>query len=57
MSIRVSYEVVSPAVLATIVEKEFEVLCTWRDINEDYFTLVVFDDINREQLQKIIERF
>lgn len=57
MSIRLSYEIISPAVLATIVEKELEVLCTWRDINEDYFSFVVFGDVDKSQVEKIIERF
>lgn len=37
----IEYAKVSPAVLATIVEKAFACLCDWHDIDEDFFEFIV----------------
>lgn len=38
----IEYATISPAVLASIIERGFSCLCNWRDINEDYFEFSVF---------------
>ena len=38
----IKYATISPAVLASIVEHNFNCLCNWYDINEDFFEIVVF---------------
>ena len=37
----IEYTMISPAVLATIVENTFDCLCNWHDVNEDFFEFVV----------------
>ena len=37
----IEYAVISPAVLASRVEKAFSCLCNWKDIDEDYFEFTV----------------
>ena len=60
MDFMVNYEVISPAVLASIVEKQFECLCDWHEIDEDSCLFIVFlpDDskILRIEIQKFIEQ-
>ena len=41
MTVIIEYAVISPAVLATKIEKAFTCLCNWRDIDEDYFEFTV----------------
>ena len=44
------YEVVSPAVLASIIERRAGVVCNWRDVRGgDAFRLWVMGDITPEQ--------
>lgn len=37
----IEYAMISPAVLATIVENTFDCFCDWHDVNEDFFEFVV----------------
>ena len=37
----IKYAMISPAVLATIVENTFDCFCDWHDVNEDFFEFVV----------------
>ena len=41
MTVIIEYAVISPAVLASKIEKAFTCLCNWRDIDEDYFEFTV----------------
>ena len=41
MTVIIEYATISPAVLASKVEKTFSCLCNWRDIDEDYFEFTV----------------
>ena len=41
MTVIIEYATISPAVLASKIEKVFTCLCNWRDIDEDYFEFTV----------------
>lgn len=42
LTVIIDYTVISPAVLATIVERAVSCLCNWKDIDEDYFEFTIF---------------
>ena len=53
-AIVLGYDVTSPAVLASIIEREVGVFCNWKDVRHgDAFRLWVMDDITTEQSGKI----
>lgn len=60
MDFMVKYEVISPAVLASIVEKQFECLCDWHEINEDSCLFIVFlpndSKISRTEIQEFVKQ-
>ena len=41
MTVIIEYATISPAVLASKIEKASTCLCSWRDIDEDYFEFTV----------------
>lgn len=50
----IGYEVTSPAVLASVIEREVGVLCNWRDVRHgEAFRLWVMGDITTEQSAQI----
>ena len=57
-SIIIDYAVVSPAVLATIIERAFKcALCDWFDIDEDSFEFRVMGCDDLEMLEDILAKY
>ena len=54
-SVIMSYEMVSPAVLASVVEKEIGVLCNWREVqNGEGFRLWIMGDYTDKQALQMV---
>lgn len=53
----IDYATTSPAVLANIVEKALNCLCSWTDIDEDFFEFRVYDCSNLVKLEKILAKY
>ena len=53
----ISYERISPVVLANRIERGFECLCVWRDINEDFFELSVFYCEDLDMLEDVLAEY
>lgn len=54
----IEYAVISPAVLASRVERAFEgCVCRWKDIDEDYFEFSVFFCHDLAELEDVLAEF
>lgn len=57
-TVYVEYEMMSPARLELIIKNRFpQVMCKWKDINEDYFEFSVFGIIDLAKLEKVLAEF
>ena len=51
----ISYAVISPAVLATIIEAHFTTaVCNWREVDEDYFEFRVYGVADLPMLEDVL---
>jgi len=53
----IEYAKISPAVLASRIEKAFECLTNWRDIDEDYFEFSVYGRFDLAELEDVLAEF
>lgn len=53
----ISYEKISPVVLANRLEKAFDCLCSWKDINEDFFEFSVYYCKDLEMLEDVLAEY
>lgn len=54
----VSYERISPAVLANIIENRFACMVMLADVNKDYFSISVFaEDEELEKINIFLEKY
>lgn len=53
----IAYERISPAVLANRIEKAFDCLCNWHDIDEDFFEFSVFYCKDLEMLEDVLAEY
>ena len=53
----IEYAVISPAVLASKIEKAFTCLCNWRDIDEDYFEFTVIGACDMNELEDVLAEY
>ena len=55
----IEYAVISPAVLASKVEKAFSCLCNWKDIDEDYyeFTVIGVCAYDMDELEDVLAEY
>ena len=53
----ISYERISPAVLANRIERGFECLCSWRDIDEDFFEFSVWYCKDLDMLEDVLAEY
>lgn len=54
----IDYEKVSPAVLATIIERRFaHSLCNWSDINENSFEFRVYGVADIRDLEDVFAKY
>jgi hypothetical protein len=54
----IDYEKISPAVLASIVERKYaDALCNWSDINEDSFEFRVYGVADIKGLEDVLAKY
>ena len=53
----IEYSVVSPAVLAYIVEKAFNCLCVWHDLGEDAFEFSIYKCADLAMLEDFLAEY
>lgn len=54
----INYSIISPEVLAKIIESAFEgCICLWKDIDEDYFELTAFFCHQLEELEGVLAEY
>lgn len=53
----IAYERISPMVLALRIEKGFECLCNWHDIDEDFFEFSVMYCHDLEMLEDVLAEY
>lgn len=53
----VEYAVISPAVLASRVERAFNCLTSWKDLGEDAFEFSVFGCTDLEMLEDVLAEY
>lgn len=53
----IDYAKISPAVLATMVERAFGCLCSWTDIDEDFFEFRVFYCTELDELEDLLAEY
>lgn len=51
------YALISPAVLAQRVEKAFNCLCSWSDIDEDFFEFRVYGCSDLASLEDVLAEY
>ena len=53
----IEYAVISPSVLASIIEKAFNCLTVWIDLNEDYFEFSVYGCTDLAELEDVLAEY
>lgn len=54
----IEYETISPVVLETTVKRAFPTaMCTWKDVNEDYFEFTVFGVVDLAELEDVLAEY
>ena len=53
----IEYATISPAVLANRIEKAFNCLTNWIDIDEDYFEFSVYGCTNLAELEDVLAEY
>lgn len=54
----IEYETISPAVLEMVVKKAFpQVMCKWKDVDEDFFEFTVFGVADLAMLEDILAEY
>lgn len=53
----IEYAKISPAVLENIIEKAFNCLCAWVDIDEDYFEFSVYGCTELAELEDVLAEY
>ena len=56
-SVIISYEVISPAVLAMKIEKLFNCFCSWKDIDEDFFEFTAWGCLQLASLEDALAQY
>lgn len=53
----IEYARISPSVLANIIEKAFNCLTVWKDLNEDYFEFSVYGCTDLAELEDTLAEY
>ena len=54
----IEYATISPNVLEMIITNAFpEAMCTWKDLDEDYFEFTVFGVLDLAMLEDVIAEY
>lgn len=53
----IEYARISPAVLASRIEKAFDCLTSWRELDEDYFEFSVYGCVALDELEDVLAEF
>ena len=53
----IEYARISPAVLASRIEKAFECLTFWRELDTDYFEFSVYGCVALDELEDVLAEF
>lgn len=53
----IEYARISPAVLASRIEKAFDCLTSWRELDEDCFEFSVYGCVTLDELEDILAEF
>jgi hypothetical protein len=57
-TVQIEYAIISPAVLEMIVKRAFpQSLCSWKDVNEDYFEFTVFGVSDLAELEDVLAEY
>lgn len=53
----IEYARISPAVLASRIEKAFDCLTAWREIDTDYFEFSIYGCVALDELEDVLAEF
>lgn len=57
-TVQIEYATISPSVLEMIVGRAFpQAMCSWKDINEDYFEFTVFGVSDLAMLEDVLAEY
>jgi hypothetical protein len=57
-TVQIEYATISPAVLEMKVRRAFPTaICTWKDVNEDYFEFTVFGVADLAELEDVLAEY